>query len=116
MRYAAEHNRGVRTGDFSGLAQLLAPDAVMRFFGAPVGPFVGAAAIVEAFGSAPPTDELVLLGPPRNHDAVAVASYGWAKAPSVTAGALRIEAREGRLVSIDVTVSPHGRRPPPSSR
>jgi hypothetical protein len=93
---------------------LLADDAALRFFGVAAGPFVGAAAIAEAFAATPPTDELVLLGPTRNHGATAVAPYGWARTPSVTAGAIRIEAKQGRLVLIDVTVSPHG-RPSPSS-
>jgi hypothetical protein len=114
MRYAAEHNRGVRTGDFSGLVALLAPDAALRFFGVPVGPFVGTAAIAAAFAATPPTDELVLLGPPRDHGATAVAPYAWARTSSHAAGAIRIETKDGRVLSIDVTVGPRG-RPPPSA-
>ncbi len=64
-RLLAEHvrrfNAGVRSGDWSAMLELFAPDAELVFEGAPVGPFTGRGAIAAAYAVRPPDDEIVLL-------------------------------------------------------
>ena len=44
-------NQGVRTGDFEPMLAAFAPDAEMVFEGVPVGPFLGRAAIADAYSA-----------------------------------------------------------------
>ncbi len=97
--YVARHNEGVRSGDFSRLAELLAPDAELVFHGLPVGPFRGRDAIAAAFASSPPDDELVLLAERGDE-----ADYGWSRTAGARGGTLRVSG--GELVErIDVSVA-----------
>ena len=114
--YVERHNRGVHQSDFTELGELLAPGAVMRVSGLPVGPFVGAAAIMEAFARMPSTDELIVLGDPREDGASIVATYGWKVAPSTLAGVLCLTVAEDHIQQIEVLVNPpHEDSAPPSS-
>ena len=46
--YVAAFNAGVRTGDWRAMLALVHEDATLEFFGIPVGPFHGRAAIRDA--------------------------------------------------------------------
>lgn len=92
--YVAWHNAGVRSGDFTQLSGLFAPDAVMRFERFGVGPLVGSEEIAAAFASDPPTDELVLLGSGR---------YAWAADPKHVAGTLKLTEQDGLIRELVVT-------------
>jgi hypothetical protein len=91
--YVARFNEGVRTGDWSGMLELLDDEAGLEFVGIPVGPFRGRTAIAEAYRTQPPDDELVLLDERR---------YAWAKEPERPAGELQLEERNGRIRTIRV--------------
>jgi len=96
--YVERHNGGVHAGGFAGLRALFAEDAAMRFHGIVVGPFLGVEAILAAFATSPPDDELVIL------EQVGVeAVYAWARDPLKPAGRLRITVARGRIAAIDVT-------------
>jgi SnoaL-like protein len=98
MRLLDEHvarfNEGVRTGDWSGMLALTADDVVLEFDGIPVGPFRGRDAVGAAYAAQPPDDEIVLLdgGP----------AYAWARRPTVRAGELHLEERDGLIARIRV--------------
>jgi hypothetical protein len=99
-QYVRLHNEGVRTGDFSKLLALFAPDAVTRFKGIGVGPFSGTSAIAAAFRDHPPEDELELLAHlPRGGRAV----YGWSRRPHLPVGELRLQERSGLISELLVT-------------
>jgi steroid Delta-isomerase len=53
-------NAAVRSGDFGPFVETFAPDAVMRFIGAPAGPYRGRNEIAEAYAERPPTDTMTL--------------------------------------------------------
>jgi hypothetical protein len=96
--YVERHNGGVRAGGFARLRGLFADDASMRFHGLAIGPFVGVKAILLAFATNPPDDELVIL------EQVGVeAVYAWGRDPERRAGRLRITVARGRISAIDVT-------------
>jgi steroid Delta-isomerase len=92
--HVARFNHGVRTGDWSRMAELLTDDAALEFVGIPVGPFHGRDAIGAAYAAQPPSDEIVLLdgGP----------AYAWAREPGERAGELHLDERDGRIAGIRV--------------
>src|SRR5262249_6650520 len=96
--YLERFNAGVRSGDWSSMLELVAPDAELEFVGIPVGPFAGRAAIGDAYRMQPPDDELVLLEQRGELGAV----YAWAKEPERPAGELHLEERDGAIVRIRV--------------
>ncbi len=75
--YVEAHNEGVRSGDYSALADLLLPTASMRFSGIAAGPFDSAAAILQAFREKPPDDELVAVTVRRVGEQRAEARMRW---------------------------------------
>ena len=91
--YVAAFNAGVRTGDWTAMLALVHEDATLEFFGVPVGPFQGRAAIRDAYTQQPPDDELVLLDD---------TTYAWAREPARPAGELQLEARGDKISRIRV--------------
>jgi len=96
--YVERFNVGVRSGDWSSMLELVAPDAELEFVGIPVGPFAGRDAIGEAYRAQPPDDELVVLEQRGDESAV----YAWAKEPERPAGELHLEEHDGAIVRIRV--------------
>jgi hypothetical protein len=96
--YVERFNAGVRSGDWSQMLELVAPEAELEFVGIPVGPFAGREAIGEAYRIQPPDDELVLLD--RLDELSAV--YAWFDDPARPAGELHLEERDGAIVRIRV--------------
>jgi hypothetical protein len=95
-------NEGVRTGDFGPMIEHFAEDAEMVFDGVPMGPFVGRAAIADAYASRPPDDEILILSSTDEGDAV-VAGYGWRKDGGTAAGRMILTARQGQIARLVVT-------------
>ena len=91
--YVERFNEGVRTGDWSGMVELLTDDAELEFVGIPVGPFRGREAIADAYRTQPPGDELVLLDGDR---------YAWSKEPTRAAGELHLDYRGAKIARIRV--------------
>jgi len=100
--HAERFNHGVRTGDFIPMIEHFAEDAEMVFDGVPVGPFVGRAAIAEAYASRPPDDEILILSSTDEGDAV-VAAYGWRKDQGRPAGRMILTPRDGLIARLMVT-------------
>jgi hypothetical protein len=96
--YVEHFNAGVRSGDWTTMLDLLAPDAALEFTGIPVGPFAGRDVIGETYRAQPPDDEIVLLD--RLDELSAV--YAWAKEPARPAGETHLEERHGKIVRIRV--------------
>jgi steroid delta-isomerase len=59
-QHATAFNDAVQSGDWHSFADRFTPDATMRFVGVPVGPFLGRAAIAQAYAERPPTDTLTI--------------------------------------------------------
>jgi steroid Delta-isomerase len=95
----AAFNTAVRSGDWKSFADRFTVDAVMRFTGVPAGPFVGRAAIAEAYARQPPTDTMSI----RQADpagAVDTVHFGWDEGG---AGVMRLTWQDQLISSLDVT-------------
>jgi steroid delta-isomerase len=94
-------NAAVGSGDWAGFVTGFAPDAVMTFVGPPVGPFVGRAAIADAYATDPPDDTMDLLSvrelPGEPADIVA---FRWTRGGT---GTMTIRRRDGLVTSLTVT-------------
>jgi steroid Delta-isomerase len=95
--YVADHNLGVRTGEWEPLLRHFASDAELAFEGVPVGPFLGREAIGAAYRSQPPDDEVVILDAREDRETI-VAGYGWSREPGVRAGEMRL-THDGETVT-----------------
>ena len=79
-----------------------AADAEMVFQGVPVGPFVGRAAIADAYASQPPRDQVRLLGLPDVRGDTVESGYAWASDAQPT-GRMILTVQEGLIVRLVVT-------------
>ena len=100
--YIADHNEGVRSGDWSRFAAWFADDAEVRFEGVPVGPFRGRAEIRAAYESRPPDDEVEIRNVRDDGDRT-VADYGWKAEGGVRAGELRLRWDGARIRELVIT-------------
>jgi steroid delta-isomerase len=71
-------------------------DATLAFHGIPVGPFHGKAAIVDAYKTQPPTDQIDVLRIGMDGDTI-VADYAWRAQPATRAGQMRFRAKDGKV-------------------
>ena len=76
-RHVRAFNHGVRTADWEPMLVLFADDAELHFENVPAGPFVGLAAIREAYRDQPPDDEIALLGIQDDGDRTVTAAFAW---------------------------------------
>jgi hypothetical protein len=60
-RHVQLFNEAVSSGDYDAFLATFADDAVMRFDGSPVGPYVGRRAIAQAYVDQPATDTIALI-------------------------------------------------------
>ncbi len=102
--YLARHNEAVRTGDWEPLAECFATDAVLEFEGAAIGPFAGREAIVAAYRTRPPDDEVRILSAEQGGSSID-ARYAWASAPEAEAGRLAATLRGAEIAGLVVGVS-----------
>jgi steroid delta-isomerase len=101
--HVVRFNAGVRSGDYGPMLEQFTEDAELAFEGVPVGPFVGRAAIADAYRDRPPDDELDLLEVAEVPGGV-VARYAWRAQPRQRAGEMRFGLRDGRIARLLVTV------------
>ena len=94
-------NAAVDNGVWDAFVDRFADDAVLEFVGPPVGPFVGRAAIYEAYLRSPPNDTIVLNGPPVTDEVELVVPYRW-MADGAT-GTMRFTPRGGHIARLVVT-------------
>jgi steroid Delta-isomerase len=98
-QHAAAFNAAVDSGDWRSFGDRFAPNATMRFIGVPAGPFVGRAAIAQAYAEQPPTDTLTI----RRVDStggVDTAFFAWSAGGG---GVMRLTWEGGHVASLDVT-------------
>jgi steroid Delta-isomerase len=95
-RHIAAVNGVVAGGDADQLAAGLTPDCTMIFLGIPVGPFEGREAVVAAYRTNPPDDQVVVLDSQFGEDRIE-ATYAWATEPGRPAGRVILEL-DGDLV------------------
>jgi ketosteroid isomerase-like protein len=100
--YVAEHNAGVRNGDWSRMLERFADDAELVFEGAPIGPFQGRDEIAAAYRERPPDDEVVVSDVREDGETV-VAAYEWRREPQIRAGELRLTHEGDRIKKLVVT-------------
>jgi hypothetical protein len=70
-------NAAVESGDFDEFAAGFAEDAVMRFAGVPAGPFVGRAAIADAYRAQPPDDTMTVIAVSPTGPGSARVRFAW---------------------------------------
>jgi hypothetical protein len=100
--YVERFNRGVRSGDFSGIVELYGEDGELRFEGLPVGPFHGREAIAEAYRARPPDDELRVTSVEERPGGLDV-RFDWLRGGS---GAMRFELEGGAVRRLAVSFDP----------
>jgi ketosteroid isomerase-like protein len=100
--YIADHNAGVRSGDWRTFAGWFTDDAEVRFEGVPVGPFHGRDAIRAAYESRPPDDEVEIRNVREEGDRT-LADYGWKREPGVRAGELRFRWQGDCIAELVIT-------------
>ena len=105
MSYAQDHvdafNQAVRTGGWNSFADRFAEDAVLEFVGPPVGPFIGRAAIRNAYSKNPPDDTIEISGCVVLNGAELVVPYRWKRTGAT--GTMLIASRSDEVVRLTVT-------------
>ena len=96
-------NHGVDAAEWSPMLARFADDAELHFVGPPAGPFVGRAAIANAYEEQPPDDRIVLLGVQEEGDRKVVAGFAWEKGGT---GRLELEHDGGTITRLTVVFDP----------
>ena len=102
VRHVRRFNEGVRSGDLKAMLDGFTEDAELVFEGMTAGPFVGRAAIAEAYARMPPDDEVRLLGAPRVNGDHVESDYVWAS-EGRRAGRMAVTVRDGAVARLLVT-------------
>lgn len=103
-RHVTRFNAGVRSGDFGPMLEQFAPDAELRFVGAPAGPYISREAIAAAYAARPPDDEITVANA-RVVDGTVVADYSWLR-EGRRAGELRLTPQAGQIARLVITFEP----------
>ena len=94
-------NLAVSTHDWDAFVSRFHHDARLEFVGPPVGPFVGRAAIAEAYRANPPDDRITMSGEPAHEGDELVVPFRWAT--SGETGTMRISEADGFVTRLVVT-------------
>ena len=94
-------NEAVVTGDWTRFVDRFSEDASLEFVGTPVGPFVGRAAIAEAYGASPPDDTIVAHGPSYRDGEELVVPYRWTSTDAT--GCMRFTERDTHIARLVIT-------------
>jgi glyoxylase I family protein len=103
FRHLERFNAGVRSGDFGPMIEQFTDGAELVFEGVAAGPFVGKAAIEEAYTTQPPDDEVLLLDQPVLIDSTVRVPYGWHADRGTVAGEMRATVNGGLIDRLVVT-------------
>ena len=106
-RHIELFNAAVSSGDYDPFLATFAEDAVMRFDGFPVGPFVGRAAIAEAYATQPPSDTMALIGMQVVGTDAVTAAFEWDAGGT---GRIYLRFREAEVVELAIAFD-HVREP-----
>jgi len=93
-------NEAVRSHDWAAFLATFTPDAVMRFDGVPVGPYVGRDQIARAYAEQPPSDTMTCVSDARDgdHDVV---RFAW---DAGGGGTLRVSWRDAAVAGLTIAV------------
>ena len=92
-------NAAVRSHDWSDFLATFAPDAVMRFEGVPVGPYLGRDQIARAYAERPPSDTMTSRSVARDGDRDTI-RFSW---DAGGGGTLELSWRDGLITALVVT-------------
>jgi steroid delta-isomerase len=98
-QHTAAFNAAVHSGDWQAFAERFTRGATMRFVGVPAGPFVGRAAIAEAYAQQPPTDTLIPRRVASDGD-VDTVSFAWTSGGT---GTMRLTWERDLVAELEVT-------------
>jgi hypothetical protein len=88
-------NAAVVSGDWGAFVGHFSADAVMEFIGPSIGPFVGRAAIADAYATSPPDDTIEPDGPVASEGDDLIVPFRWSSTRD--RGVLRITQRSGQI-------------------
>lgn len=100
-RHIDVFNAAVASGEWAEFVELFADDGRVEFVGPPVGPFVGTAAIAEAYAASPPDDTIAMAGHPQREGDELVVPYRWETTGAT--GTMRFTEAAGRIARLVVT-------------
>jgi len=92
-------NEAVRSRDWTAFLATFTPDAVMRFDGVPVGPYLGLDQIARAYTERPPTDTMSCVSDARDGDQDVVC-FAW---DAGGGGTLRVAWLDGAVADLTIT-------------
>ena len=95
-------NEAVRSQDWTAFLATFTPDAVMRFDGVPVGPYVGLDQIARAYAERPPSDTMSCMSDARDGDQDVV-GFAW---DAGGGGTLRVFWRDAAVAELTFTFDP----------
>jgi hypothetical protein len=101
-RHVELFNADVRTGDFRPILEQFADDAEPRFEGVPAGPFIGKQAIVDAYATNPPDDEVDIVSSEEGKGEI-IARYAWRADEGRRAGRMIITPRGDEIARLVVS-------------
>ena len=92
-------NEAVRARDWAAFLATFTPDAVMRFDGVPVGPYLGLDQIARAYAERPPSDTMSCVSDARDGDQDVV-RFAWETGGG---GTLHVTWHNGAVAELTVT-------------
>jgi steroid Delta-isomerase len=92
-------NESVLRHDWTAFLATFTPDAVMRFNGIPLGPYIGSEQIARAYAERPPSDTMTCLSVTREDDDDVV-RFAW---DAGGGGTMHLSWRDGALAGLTVT-------------
>ena len=101
LDYVTNHNKGVRTGDFTSLYKLFADNIKAGFANTSFGPFNGKKSLMEAFSQKPPSQELVIMNVEVNPQGANI-TYSWASDREKTIGSFSLIIANGLIYELKV--------------
>jgi hypothetical protein len=98
-RHVERFNEAVRAGDFTDLVDCFAPNAVMRFIGVPAGPYIGRAAIDQAYADSPPDDTMSIVDVYEVGPCTVQVTFAWTRGG---AGSMTMSYDKGAVIDLTV--------------
>ena len=91
-------NEAVRSQDWTAFLATFTPEAVMRFNGVPVGPYLGLDQIARAYAERPPSDTMRCVSDTQDGDRDVV-RFAW---DAGGGGTMRVSWRDGAVADLTI--------------
>jgi len=98
-RHVRAFNAAVGDGDWEPMLARFTEESELHFENVPAGPFLGRAAIEQAYAEQPPTDTIQLLGIQENDEHNVAAAFAWSRGGT---GRMLIEHDRGAVKRLTV--------------